>query len=291
MANNRNTPGRRGALPRDESRSYPVLEHFLRPWEGPVTGRYSAGVFTSGQLPPVPDHVDVDRASKVGDWPMYCNGPDPSAPPQIRATGVGNCTIAERCHSFAAQRVYAGRPEPQFSAEAVLERYSRWGGYVLGSAATDHGCDPTVVLQGCVTDGITDTDGYTHKLVAWAALGDPLNAQLTAQILSTFGTVAFSGRITSAQDDQFLHGQPWEYVQDSTDLGGHMFCQQRRSVGGTGINQVVTWGKLQRVTRRFMRMQIHEAYAVVSEDWIGANGTTVQGLDLGALLNFMPHVG
>jgi hypothetical protein len=291
MANEQRRPGKRGANPRDERRNYPVLEHFLRPWEGPVASRVlPIGALTTDQLPPVPATMDVDRASNVGDWPMYCNGPDPSNPPEI-PDGVGDCTIAERCHSFSAQRVYAGFPEPSFHSSTVIQRYSQWGGYVLGDESTDNGCDPTVVLQGCVTEGIPDINGRSHRLAAWAAFGDPTNLQLMAQVLYTFGTVAIAGEIAQAQEDQFVNGQPWQYEQGSPDLGGHMFCLQRRAFGGTGINKVATWGELQAATRKFMRLQIREAYAVVSEDWLTANGTSVQGFDMGALLNFMPSVG
>jgi len=296
MANEQRRPGKRGALPRNEQRVYPVLEHFLQPWEGPLRSRVvrygSSGgsYFSPDPLPPVPASQDVDRASKVGSWPMYCNGPDPSNPAQIPG-GVGDCTIVERAHSFAAQRVYAGYPEPVFDNAVILERYGRWGGYRLGDPSTDHGCDPTVVLQGCVTDGITDTSGYTHKLAAWAALADPHNLQLIAQILDSLGTVAIAGDISQAQESQFVARQPWENVPGSPELGGHMFCLQRRRHGGAGINEVVTWGTLQPATQRFMRLLIREAYAVWSQDWISANGTSIQGLDMEALLNFMPDVG
>ncbi len=294
MANPERRPGLRGALPRDENRNYPVLEHFLRPWEGPVRSSRAVareqGFLTGGQLPPVPVTTDVDRASKVSNWPMYCNGPDPGNPTQI-PHGIGDCTVAERAHSFSAQRVYAGYPEPVFLNTAIIERYGRWGGYVPGDPATDHGCDPTTVLRGCVTDGIPDAYGSLHKLVAWAAFGDPRNPQLMAQVLEAFGTVAIAGDITQAQESQFVAGQPWDVVPGSPDLGGHMFCLQRRGYGGSGINQVVTWGLLQRATQAFMGLRVREAYAVVSEDWISANGTTVQGLDMAALLNYMPSVG
>src|SRR5438105_1233697 len=121
MANPARIPGKRGARKPDPTRYVPTLEHYLRPWEGPV----AAGVF----LPPAVG--DIDRLTKVTDWPMYCNGPDPANPPEI-PDGVGDCTIAEKAHSFAAMRVYAGFPEPSFASREIIAAYSACGGYVLG---------------------------------------------------------------------------------------------------------------------------------------------------------------
>lgn len=273
MSNPTRTPGKRGALKPDPTRYVPTLEHYLRPWEGPI----AAGVF----LPPATG--DIDRLTRVADFPMYCNGPDPANPPEI-PDGVGDCTIAEKAHSFSAMRVYAGYDEPSFSSTEIIKAYSACGGYVLGDESTDNGCDPVTVFKYMQSTGLKDTSGYVHKIAGFAQFGDPQNLPLMAQVLNTFGSVALAIDCPQSAEDDFSNGTPWTYVPGSPSLGGHMICLQRRRVGGVGILECPTWGAWAAITRRFMVHQIQAAYAGVSEDFISANGTTIQGYDLEQLL-------
>jgi hypothetical protein len=220
---------------------------------------------------------------------MYCNGPDPANPPEI-PDGVGDCTIAEKAHSFSAMRVYAGYPEPSFTSEEIIKAYSSCGGYVLGDESTDNGCDPVTVFKYMQKTGLTDTTGYTHKIAGFAQFGNPRNLYLMAQALETFGSVALAIDCPESAEEDFSNGQPWTYVPGSPSLGGHMICLQRRRVGGIGVLECPTWGLWADVTRRFMVNQIQAAYVGVSEDWISDNGTSVSGFDLEQLLADMNDV-
>jgi len=266
MANPDRVPGKKGALPRDPVRYVPILEHYLRPWEGPI----------KDTLPPAMG--DIDRESKVKDWPMYLNDQ------------LGSCTIAEKGHQFGAMRVYAGFPEPLFSEAEILTAYSAVSGYIPGDPFTDNGADPVTVLQRMSQVGLTDTTGHVHKVSGWAAFGDPRNASLMAQVLNTFGSVSIAFNCTQNFEEDFNAGLPVTYDPNSPSVGGHMVCLQRRSVGGVGVLQEITWGAIQRVTRRYNWHQVQDAYVVISEDWITANGTTVEGLDLEQLLADMGDV-
>jgi hypothetical protein len=276
VANDSRTPGKYGALPRDPARYVPTLEHYLRPWEGAI----AASATTSGGLgvPLPPAAGDINRESRVTDWPMYGND------------AIGDCTIAEKGHQFAAMRVYAGYDEPLFGDEQIVAAYSAVSGYDPATGANDDGADPVTVLQYMSKTGLTDTTGKVHKVAGWAAFGDPRNASLMAQVLNTFGSVSIAFDCTQNFEDAFAAGQPCTWDPASPVVGGHMVCLQRRSVGGIGVLQEITWGAIQRVTRRYNWHQVVDAYAVVSEDWITANGTSISGFDLEQLLADMSDV-
>jgi len=276
MANDARTPGKRGWKPRDPRKRVPILERYLRPWEGALGG---------ASPEPLPAAFgNIDRETAVADWPMYVNGPDP-ANPSFAPDGLGDCTIAGICHSFSAMAVYAGFPEPLFSSAAIVTAYSACGGYVPGDPSTDGGCDMATVLTYMSRTGIPDTTGKVHKVAGWAAFGDPQNEQLLAQSLAATGTGYLGSAIQDAQETQFGNGDVWEWVPGGSIAGGHCYVLQRRRVGGTGILEMATWGAIQRAAREFWWCAASpsigggEAYYVASEDYVRANGTTLLGMD------------
>jgi hypothetical protein len=54
--------------------------------------------------------------------------------------------------------------------------------------------------------------------------------------------------------------------------------------------EYVTWGALEKATANFQANAATEAWAVVTADWVRANGTTVEGLDIQQLLADMADV-
>jgi hypothetical protein len=270
-------PGKRGYLPSDPERFRLTLENYVRA---------DAAV----ALPPVPMSQDVDRAGKVTSWPMYCNGPDPANAQACPGSpdGCGDCTCAAIGHMIQAWTAYASS-EVTVSPEAVIGLYSAVTGYDPQSGENDNGADPQSVLEYLRQTGITDSAGHTHKVAGYAAFGNPANELLLGQVLDVFGSVYVAVNLAQAQEDQFSAGQPWAYEAGSPSLGGHMICLQRRATG-TDILRYVTWGELQPANKAFQAHQAVDAYAVVTEDWIAANGTTVEGMDLEQLLSDMDAV-
>lgn len=296
MANPDRRPGKTGRNPSDPSVPMPRLEHYLRPWEGSLVShavRARQGTLETGPSPWLPPASGViDRASAVTDWEMLANGPDPANPPYA-PSGLGDCVPVEAAHCCKAQTVYAGYPEPTFTVDAVVTAYSAIGGYVPGNESTDNGCDMATAVSYMISTGIPDSTGKVHKWAA-AARFDPRNGQLRAQVLETFGSVYMGGLIQSAQEDQFAQGAVWRWVQGSSIAGGHAYGLQLRAVGGIGVHGLTTWGLLQHATGGFLWASLDpaqggECYMVVSQDWITANGTTVQGADLEQLISDTQH--
>jgi hypothetical protein len=234
-----------------------------------------------GALPGAP--LLTDRVSKVSRWPMYLNNQ------------IGNCTAAAMLHSVAALTAFSGRvPGGAMFANATAELiYEKTGGYVPGDPSTDNGATLQSVCRYMSTIGAKDNYGGQHKLAAWANVGDPTNLSLLKKILNTFGTVYCAFNVDAAAETQFSAEQPWTPVPGSPNIGGHCIPLQLSAVGDPGYlynETFITWGAEQKASRDWVRAQITEAVVLVSPDWLTAGGTTIEGLDLNALLADMRYV-
>lgn len=229
-------------------------------------------------LPPVPLTQDVDRASAVQSWPMYLNDQ------------LGDCTIAAIGHMYGAWTTYAAGHEALFSDDAIQSVYSRVGGYVPGDPNTDQGCVMQDVLADQQSNGIADQAGKLHQVAGYAAFGNPADEVLLGQVLDVFGTVYVGINVQQQMETEFSEQQPWTWDPNGESIGGHAICLQRRLGSGNAPLEYVTWGALQPATVGFQAGAAEEAWAVVTQDWLQANGTTVEGLDLQQLLADMRHV-
>ena len=272
--------GKLGRIKRDTTRFAPTLEAYLR--TNPATG--TAGLENVGP------EDDVDRASKVTDWPMYANGPDPGNPP-ASPDGIGDCTIAEAAHAFTALGVYAGKPQVLFSDAEVISVYSDISGYNPSTGAGDDGCQMQDVLNYLRNTGMADVNGNIHKVTAYAALGNPADIQLLSQVLKTFGYVYVGINCPASAMDQFGNG-PWTYEPGSPDEGGHCIGLHRRQPYGSrvGVFGMATWGAIQPATIGFIQHYVEEAWAVVTPDWIEASGSSCDGVSLAQLESDMRYV-
>lgn len=260
--------GKYGRKRPDPARKRLTLEKYLDP----------RAKLSQGGLPPVPLTADVNWASAVPSWPMYLNDQ------------LGDCTIAAMGHMYGAWTWYAAGAEGLFADPQVQAVYSRVGGYVPGDESTDNGCVMQDVLADQVSDGMTDQNGVTHKVAAYAAFGNPADEDLLGQVLDVFGSVYVGINVQQQMEDEFSDGQPWTWQKGGQEIGGHAICLQRRMGSGRAPLEYVTWGALQPATTGFQAGAAEEAWAVVTADWLEANGTTVGGMDLQQLLADMQYV-
>lgn len=264
--------GMLGRLPFDPERPRLTLEKYLDP-RAPLA---------KGGLPAVPGTEDVDRASHVASWPMYANDQ------------LGDCTIAGAAHMFGAWTAYNGRAsgEALFADEEIIRAYSAVGGYVPGEPDTDQGCVMADVLAYLKHTGLTDAGGTVHKVAAYAALGNPADEDLLAQVLDVFGSVYAGFDVQNHMMDEFEAGQVWTWQPGDELVGGHCVPLQRREPAGSrhGILDYVTWGAVQHADFGWQAHAVSEAWAVVTQDWLNASGHTVTGLDLRQLITDMDYV-
>lgn len=208
--------------------------------------------------------VTVDWATKVPSWPMYLNDQ------------IGDCTCAAVGHIIEAQTAYSSR-EFSVTDSEVLSMYEAVGHYVPGDPSTDNGAVMQDVLQYWHDTGIAG-----HKIDSFASIGEFNNVWLLKQALEIFGTVYIGINCPQSALDQFNAGEVWSYVPGSPIAGGHAVPIQRQYPVGEvyGIIDVVTWGEIHPMTIKFAKNYIEEAWVVIDNDWIEANGTAPNGLNL-----------
>ncbi len=240
--------------------------------------------YLTSALPGVAGATDVDYASKVTagstGWPMYWNDT------------LGSCTCAAIGHMIQAWTAYAGKPEVTVPDNNVLDMYSAVSGYNPHNGQHDDGANMQDVLSYMNHTGIADSSGHVHKVAAYAALRDPTDVWQLARVLYTFGSAYIGINCPQSALDQYHASTPWTVVDGSPIAGGHAIpIQRRRPIGSSvGILDYITWAKEQKVTLGFHRKYSEEVWAVVTEDWIEANGRTVNGVSLNQLLSDMSTV-
>jgi hypothetical protein len=260
-------PGKYGALPRNFSAPGLTFEHYLTSVKA---------------LPDSP--MFADRITKATGFSMYLNDQ------------LGDCTDAGMLNGVCAMTAFSGRVAggAVFDNSVPLRMYEATGGYVDGDPSTDNGATLQSVAQYMVSTGVTDTRGNLHKLAAWANVGDPTNLPLLKKVLNTFGTVYCAFDIPQSAETQFAGHNIWSPVAGSPVVGGHCIPLQYSAVGDPGTTHraetFVTWGSEQPATMAWVSQQITEAMVLVSSDWIDRNGTTIEGLNMAALLQDMSYV-
>lgn len=260
--------GKYGRKPFDPGRRRLTLERYLDP----------RSRLARPGWPSVPLTQDVDRASAVPAWPEYLNDQ------------LGCCTISGEGHMFGAWTTYGRGAEALFDDAEIQAVYSRVGGYVPGDASTDDGCAMADVLADAKANGMADAAGYVHKVAGYAALGNPCDLDLLGQVLDVFGSVYVGINCQQQTEAEFAAGQPWTWDPAAPVIGGHAVCLQRRAGSGIAPLEYVTWGALQAATAEFQAGAAEEAWAVVTEDWIRVNGTSIEGMDVRQLLSDMAYV-
>ncbi|MGC8470035.1 MAG: hypothetical protein ACP5NI_09045 [Acetobacteraceae bacterium] len=251
------TPGLREAASRKLGRR-PV-----RPLPGvPALARYA----TAAPLPAPP--ARAEWVSAVSGWPMLAND------------RVGDCTLAAAGHLIQAWTTATGAARVMTDADAI-SAYTLIGGYRPGDPATDIGCYETAVLGWWLTKGLAVGEGPLDLLDGFATL-DPRDGRLIRQAIALLGGVyAGLSLPLTAQD-----GGAWEVpasgpVGDGApgSWGGHAVPLLGYDAEGLVC---VTWGAPQRLSWAFWETYADEAYALLSRDFLAANGTTGSGLSWAA---------
>ena len=208
-------------------------------------------------LPEIP--ATFDLTPKVETWPMYGND------------RLGDCTIAAAGHLIQAWTAAAGAlvtPEDALIEEA----------YIPGTGTEDTGRVELDVLNYWRSSGIAG-----DKIAAYVAV-DPTNHDHLRAALYLFGGLYTGlGLPISAQKQA-----EWNLVGDGK-TGDSAFG----SWGGHAVPlvpfwdgeklKIVTWGAIIEATLAFTDAYMDEVYAIISPDFLGAEGKTPQGFDLAAL--------
>lgn len=212
-----------------------------------------------------------------GPWGMFKNDT------------LGICVIAAVFHYIMAATANTGSPAFFTDAEAVAV-YSAVTGYdpsktdANGNNPTDQGTAWTDMLAYWQSTGVTDANGKVHKILAWGNVG--LSVSSLRQGISIFGGILVGTAITQSMMDQFNRKLPWNWPFAGGVLGGHGIPLLGYGKDG---QTACTWDSLEQMDTK-APSQFDEAYAVVTQDFLDAEGVSPSGLDVFALTRAMKAI-
>lgn len=184
---------------------------------------------------------------------------------------VGDCVIAAMLHWIMAATANTDNPVT-FTTEQALGLYSDITGYNPSDPNSDQGTVFTDALNYWLKVGC-----YGHKILGWASIKLDIDSLQTA--IDLFGGILVGTQVTESMENQFGNGEPWNSPFSGEILGGHGIPWLGYGKQG---QTCITWAKRQQMSPEALQ-EVDEAYAVITQDWIDAQGTSPSGLDLSAL--------
>ncbi len=218
----------------------------------------------------------------------------PAVPPQGWETAVpaasldilgndqyGDCAEAGALHLIQAMSYNSGRPlDPSY--DDAIRLYSAVTGFNPSDPATDQGTVLTDLLQYWQNTGIT-VGSTVHKILGFATV------DFTSIPLMRYATYLFGGLYlgincpAKCQQDT----SNWNFGPGLPIDGGH--CVIRAGEGAAG-GKTGSWCMWIPTSNEFYLSYVDEAYIVVTEDWVSAQGKSPTGLDVNGLLAAMKSI-
>jgi hypothetical protein len=229
----------------------------------PTTPKLRLANFLSAAAPLVyPENRDW--LSQVSNWPMYLND------------RLGDCTCATIGHLIQIFNRYGQQKDVRVTDSDVLKAYSAVSGYNPKTGDNDNGAVVQDVLNYWRKTGVGG-----HKILAFAQV-DFRNDDELRQALNIFGNIYLGINFPSTAMDQFNNGKPWDFVPGAYSEGGHAINAGYYDVSDN-MWKVVTWGQVQPMTEKFFNAYVEEAWVVISQEWLDANGRNPEGIDMKTL--------
>jgi hypothetical protein len=187
---------------------------------------------------------------------------------------IGDCTCAAAGHM---EEVWTASASALYvpSDQDIINAYSAITGYTPNDPNMDQGAVMLDVLNFWHNKGIGQ-----RKIQAFASVSVAAELEVKQCIL-LFGGVNIGLALPIAAQQQGV----WDVTQGPNSVPG--------SWGGHDVPVLdyddqgltcVTWGQLKRMTWDFWHKYVDEAYAILSPDWIKANGVSAEGVALTTLL-------
>jgi hypothetical protein len=212
------------------------------------------------KLPPIP--TAVDWTPKVADWKMLANDE------------VGDCTIAAAGH---LEMLWTSQTSTEYipTDAETLAAYTAITGYNPQDPNSDNGAVELDVLNYWRNTGF----GSRPPILAYMQINPTVIDHVKASI-ALFGGCYVGIQVPASAQDDFSNGLPWTNTNDNNIEGGHAII-----LVAYDQNYVtcVTWGALQKISYPWLAKYMEEAYAVLSPDWIAANGSAPSTFNLAQL--------
>jgi hypothetical protein len=221
------------------------------------------GDYLKTELPPPP--TSENYGAKVPTWPMYANDK------------YGDCTCAAAGHMIQNWTANAGTEitPPEASVVSFYEHF------VGTPPPPDKGCNMLQVLKYWRGTGL---DG--HRVQAFASV-EPKNLVEAQDAVYLFGSLYIGVALPNFAVQGEMLTIPWVVppggaVGEAAPNPENGHCIPAVAYDARNL-YVVTWGELKSMSWQFYDAYADEAYAVLSEDFLGAGGGTVAGFDLAQL--------
>lgn len=197
---------------------------------------------------------------------------------------VGDCVIAAAMHYAQVETANTDNPLTP-TRELCIKVYSAITGYDPNDPDTDQGTDfESGLFPYWKATGLPmlDRNGkeVMHKILGFASL------DLTSIAQQRYATFLFGGSLLGINCPQSAldNTNNWTYDASSPIVGGHGINRVGQGAAGGHID---SWGMLIPYTNEFAAKLADEAYVVLTDAWISANGKSPSGLDLNGLVAAM----
>jgi hypothetical protein len=219
--------------------------------------------FFTAALPPPP--VSRSWSHGVVDWGALGN------------IILGDCTIAGAMHVVQVWTANVLGKPAVFSFDDAVHYYEIWDGYNPADPSTDQG---GILLNCCKFWQSQTLKGYGLKAFATVL---PATTEHVKQAINLFGGLYIGLTVPAyimPQDGNVPEVWDVDENADNTIIGGH--CVAVTGYDAKGVD-FISWGTNYSMTWTFWNTFVDESYALLSSDWIEANGGAPNGFDLAAL--------
>lgn len=222
--------------------------------------------FNASELPKPPPVIG--RPWMVRSWGMLGND------------SIGDCVFAGAAHETMMLCADASSTVPTFTSKTTVADYSAVTGYNPDDPNSDVGTDAQVAAAYRQKVGVADILGARHKIDVYTAMrvGDMDELALAVYLL---GIAGIGVLLPDSAETQFDHAEVWDVVPGAGVAGGHYICCIGRNSVGNFV--VVTWGRLQAVTPRWLATYMDEGIAYLSRERLNSAGLSPQGYDAAKL--------
>lgn len=194
----------------------------------------------------------------------------------------GDCVLAGAAHETMVWTKLRGGTDVKMSTQNTLLDYSDVTGFDPNDPNSDQGTNMLDALKYRRTTGVRDAFNSRHKIAAYVAL-EPGNFAQAIQACFVFGAIGIGFLVPDSIWDQWDNGEYWD-VEDpnSPIIGGH-YVPGVGSRNSTARITIITWGRRWQMTKAFYEKYVDEAWVMLSEEQIRADGTGIHGLNLDQL--------
>jgi hypothetical protein len=185
---------------------------------------------------------------------------------------LGCCTAAAMFHAMQVWSFHGRSKEYIFPDDYVLKMYEAACGYVPGHPETDQGGVEQKVLAYCASPGVMIPQG--RSIIRAVIEVDVKDTEGVRHAINDCGGVYIGFDVPA----WLMEGEPpavWSTGADTQSVGGHAVFLPGYDAEGP---DVISWGKLYRMTWEFFTSRVDEAYCLAHPWWIDATGKTPAGL-------------